>query len=675
MEAAIVTKRPELLQATDEQIADAVGFADPMVLRGLLYQLTGDESLAATEVTLSHPGGFGGQVTGLAHPEDVELIRAKAVDFLRSYRDDGAGEITVGPAQRLHRSLSLTAGEEVPASELEMWLEELALNPWARGLVWKEPPPAQRLDDFSVIVVGAGMGGLNAAAQLRHAGIPFTVIEKNSGVGGTWYENRYPGARVDSPSRNYTHAFGVDFPYPNPFCGQAENEKYFNWIADTFELRPNIEFNTEVKSASWDEDEKVWEIKAVGPDGPRVWRVNAVISCVGFLARPNLPNIDGMQEFGGRSFHTARWPHDIDFEGKRVGVIGSGCTGYQMVPELAKVADHTYAFQRTPSWVFDIPGYLAPFPPQVNWLDRNFPFLTNFVRFRMDWGSRPDVTMKVFGVDPDFSDPHATSALNKVVRDQRIEFMRAKFADRPELVDKMLPVAPPMSSRPVLVDRDYSIYDAILRDDVTLVTEGIERIDATGIKVRGGENYPVDIIVFATGFKANEFLWPMEIVGRDGQRIEELWAKDGARAYLGTMLPGFPNFFMIYGPNTNPIGGLQVVDMEEMVTRFALECLSYLIENDKAAVDVTADAYWRYNDELDRAEKLKNYHDPRAHNYYKNEFGRSAANMPFDARLSWEMLRNPVAPREAGDDQVLKDRLAQVSEIAAPYFGADLLVD
>jgi 4-hydroxyacetophenone monooxygenase len=667
--------RPELLEASDEQIDDAVTFADPMVLRGLVYQLTGDESLAAIEISLSGPVGFGGQVALVANPDDVTLIRSKAAAFLKGYRDSGAGELGIGPSERLHRSLTLSAGEDVPTAELEMWLEELALDPWARGLVWETPPPAERLEGFSVMVIGAGMGGLNAAVQLQHAGIPFTVLEKNSGVGGTWYENRYPGARVDSPSRNYTHAFGVDFPYPNPFCAQVENEKYFNWIADTYDLRKNIEFHTEVKSVVWHEDEKVWEIKAEQPDGDRTWRVNAVISCVGFLARPNMPNIDGMQDYEGQSLHTARWPKDLDLTGKNVAVIGSGCTAYQLVPEVAKVAGHTFVFQRTPSWVFDVPGYLDPFPAQVNWLDRNFPFLTNFVRFRMDWGSRPDVTMKVFGVDPTYDDPHATSAVNKIVRDGRIEFMQRKFADQPELVEKMLPLAPPMSSRPVLVDREYSIYDAILREDVTLVTEGIERIDAKGLRARGGAKYPVDVIVYATGFKANEFLWPMEIVGRDGQRIEELWAKDGARAYMGTMLPGFPNFFMIYGPNTNPIGGLQVVDMEEMVTRFALQCFGHLIQNDLHAVDVTADGYWRYNDELDRAEELKNYHDARAHNYYKNEFGRSAANMPFDARLSWEMLRSPYGPRVAGDDGQLQERLAQVNDIARPYFGADLIVD
>jgi 4-hydroxyacetophenone monooxygenase len=222
-----------------------------------------------------------------------------------------------------------------------MWLETLALDPWARSFTWSAEPPAPQLEGFSVAVIGAGMGGLNAAVQLRHAGIPFTVLEKNSGVGGTWYENRYPGARVDSPSRTYTHTYGVDFPFPNPFCPQSENEKYFNWVADTFDIRKDIQFDTEVTSALWDEETSTWEIRAEHPDGPVVLRVNAVISCVGFLARPNIPHIAGMEDFAGQLFHSARWPADLDLEGKRVAVIGSGCTGYQMIPEVAKVAGHT----------------------------------------------------------------------------------------------------------------------------------------------------------------------------------------------------------------------------------------------------------------------------------------------------------------------------------------------
>jgi 4-hydroxyacetophenone monooxygenase len=669
-----MTDESELLKATDETIDDAVKYADPMVLRGLLYQLTGDESVAATEVaTATGRAVFNAEISSVSNPSDVALLQSKAAAFLKSYRDQGAGDIPYGPPERLPRSLSLAAGTDIAASELELWLEQLALDPWARGLVWQEPPPAQDLRKFVVAVIGAGMGGLNAAVQMKHAGIPYFVIEKNDEVGGTWYENRYPGARVDSPSRTYTHTYGVDFEYPNAFCLQRENLRYFKWVADHFDIRNDITFKTEVKSVIWDEIAKLWEIRADGPDGPRVWRANAVIASVGFLSRPNMPSIEGMETFEGKAFHTARWPADLDLKGKRVAVIGTGATGYQLVPELGKLAGHTFVFQRTPNWCFDTKGYLDPFPAQVNWLDRNFPYIKNFIRFRVSWLTGPETLLQTMRIDPEFKDQHARSARNKKVREQQLTFIQRKLANRPDLIEKMTPVAPPYSARPIIVDTSYCIYDALLRDDVTLVTNRIRKIKPNGIVVEGGGEYPVDIIVYATGFKANDFLWPMEVRGRGGKRIEELWEKDGARAYLGTMLPGFPNFFMIYGPNTNNFGGLQIVDFEEMVTRFALACFGGLITQKKRTIDVSLDGYWRYNDEVDRAEALMIYKDPRAHNYYKNESGRSAANCPIDVRKIWTWLRNPASGR--ADEAQPVDAEAIDSPVVRPYFGEDLVME
>ena len=263
-----MTDKSELLTATDETIDDVVKYADPMVLRGLLYQLTGDESMAAVQATTaqvrdSEPDRASKDFAlvqskaDVSKPSDLAMIQSKAAAFLKSYRDRGAPDIPCGPPERLRDSLSLVAGADIPASELEMWLEQLALDPWARGLVWQDPPPSQDLRQFVVAVIGAGMGGLNAAVQLKHAGIPYFVIEKNDEVGGTWYENRYPGARVDSPSRTYTHIYGVDFEYPNAFCLQRENLRYFKWVADHFDIRNDITFKTEVKSVVWDESAKL----------------------------------------------------------------------------------------------------------------------------------------------------------------------------------------------------------------------------------------------------------------------------------------------------------------------------------------------------------------------------------------------------------------------------------
>ena len=633
MKAALGT---ELLHASDAEIEDAIAHADPMVLRGLIYQLTGDpelESIALKKVTV-----WLMESTGPAGEAETALIRRKAAAFLKAYRDDGARPIPPGPAERLRRSIDLMFGETIP-DESQGWIhEEIALDPWARSLRWSAPPDPERLAAFSVTVIGTGVGGLNAAIQLRRAGIPFTIVEKNDGVGGTWYENRYPGARVDSPSRVYSHLFGVDFPCPYNYAPQERNQAYFDWVADEFDLRGVIAFGTEVTSLSWDDAAAMWEIRARGRDGESVWHSNAVITGVGFLSRPNLPEIPGMDMFEGPAWHTARWPEGMDLTGRKVAVIGTGCTGYQLVPELARVAGHVTVFQRTPQWLMPLPGYLARVPDQLLWLDRNLPYHTNFMRLRNQYRSGADLA-KMFDIDPDFDDPHSCSASNKALRDRSLAFLHSKLDD-PDLIASMTPDHPVWSARAVLVDQDYCILDALDGDSVTLVTHGIERIDATGLVAGDGTHHDVDAIVYATGFKANDFLYPMTISGRGGTALHDLWAADGARAYLGCMVPGFPNLWMLYGPNTN--GGLQVPAFHELTTLYALQCIERLILDGASAIEAGQEPFLRYNRLVDDRNAEKVWSDPRAQSYYwVAKYGRSPAQNPFCGTEIWNLMRHP----------------------------------
>lgn len=662
MADADLSIRHELLAASDAQIEAAVKFAEPIVLRGLIFQLTGDESLAAIAPERIRAGYS--EFDAITHPAGVAAIQSKAADFLKRYRDAGARPISPGPPERMRRSLSLAAGAEIPEEELAMWLEQTGIDPFARALAQDDQPEPAKAQSFKVAVIGAGMSGLNAAVLLQRARFNYHVFEKNAGVGGTWYENTYPGARVDSPSRAYTHAYGVQCSFPYTFNTQAENLKYLDWVADQFDIRKNISFRTEVKRMIWDEATSEWVISAEGPEGAIEWRANAVFTGVGFLNRPSIPDIPGADSFEGPAFHTAKWPKDMDVTGKRVAVIGTGATGYQLVPVLARMAGHTYMFQRKPSWCFDLPGYLAPTPDETNWLERNLPYFANFARFRLCWIAGPQIGLPCYQLDPDYVDEHSRSERNKLIRQERIEFIQRKLKSRPDLAAKMTPDYPPLSMRWIMVDPDDNVYDALLRDDVTLVTDPIVRIGPNEIVTADGTSHPVDVIAYATGFRANDYLWPMEIVGRDGARIENLWAKDGPRAYLGAMLPGFPNMFMIYGPNTNNFGGLQIVDLQELVTRFGLECIAGLIKEGRKAVDVTSEAYWRYNTEVDEAEAKMLYSDPRAVSYYRNQFGRSSTNGPVDVRRMWRWLRDPTGRR--------KELHEEPRDAIDPVFGGDL---
>ena len=648
----------ELLAASDAEIDDAMQFASPMVLRGLLYQFTGEKALVGMRPGTAAKFGVGKE---MANEADADLLRAKAAAFLKRLRDGGADHIDIGPAERMRQSLSLTAGHEIPADELTIWQEEAALDRWARSVRWREERPPENVTDFKVAVIGTGICGLNVAVQLKRAGIPFVVFEKNPEVGGSWFETRYPGARVDTSSRGYTHLFSFDYPYDYSYSPRDDNLRYFKWVADNFGIREHVEFNTEVTSMQWDDASASWTLRTQSRNGTGTAEFNAVISCVGFLSRPQMPEIDGMDSFAGAAFHTAAWPDGVDVKDKRVAVVGSGASGYQTVPEIAKTAAHTFLFQRKPNWCLEDEIYLKKLPPQALWLDRNFPFYSNFVRFRVGALINPELSKAGIQVDPDFKDPYTLSAGNKATRDMCVAFAERKLGSRPDLLEKMIPDFPPMASRPIRVDSDYCVFDALLRENVSLVTDPIERITPAGI-VAGGVEHPVDIIAFATGFKANDYLWPMEVRGRDGVRIEQVWSKDGPRAYLGAMVPGFPNLFMCYGPNSNNFGGFTVLDLLELVAQFALRSIAGLIENRYRSVEVSEAGYWRFAEILDETERKMIYMDPRAKNYYQHG-GRSCVNGPLDIRRMWRWLNDPAGKPPVQTDAGLR-----------PYFGEDLVV-
>ncbi len=628
--------RSELLDVTDEQLQDIVTFADPLVMRGLLYQLTGDDELRTGVKTVRTQVMFAeGAVP--ASEDDVALIRRKAVEFLKSYRDSGGGPLDIGPLDRLEESIRLATGSEPGPEHMAMLVEELGLQPWVRAHEWSTQPAPEKLKDFSVTVIGAGYGGLNAAVMLKRAGIPYTHIEKDGGVGGTWYRNRYPGARVDSPSRAYTHVFGANVDLEYPFCPRAHNHAYFDWVADEHDIRDHIEFHTEVRALTWDEDLAKWRIDVTGPDGDRTIESNAVITAVGFLCQPNMPKIPGMETFTGQSWHSSRWPEEVLPDGKRIAVIGTGSTGYQMVPDLALTAEHVVVFQKEPSWIFGIPGYRSPYPPQVLWLERNLPFHKNFSRLRgVDVTSGWDITTDR---DLDYSgDPKAVSDFNKRMRDDAVRFLHEKLTDE-DLRAKMTPDYPVWSHRPVLVDTEYSVLDALNRDNVTLVSDAIAEVNETGIKTIDGQQHDVDIIVYATGFRANDYLFPMRVTGRH-TTLEETWARTGTCAYRFCMVHGFPNLWMLHGPNT--IGGLAPGPWVELATQFALTCIDRLVVDGESSIDVTEEAYRTYMAKVFERQRTKVWSDPRADSYYQGQGGGSSAVMsPYPPEIIFKLMRYP----------------------------------
>ena len=624
----------DLIDTSDAEIDEFVEGGDPMTLRAALYQLTGDQRL--TEAELGDRTVFVGPSRAIVDPDDVALVRSLAADFLRRHRDAGAPAIGHGPDERLRESLELSVGKPIPEEALEFCIEELAIERLPRHHELQHRPP--EVDRFHVLVIGAGVGGINAAINLKASGIPYTVVDKNDGLGGTWHDNRYPGCRVDVASRAYSHSFGLEFPWDHWYAPQAENNAYLQWCVDRFEVRDSIRFGVEVTALRWDDESSLWHADLRNADGSTgTMTANAVISAVGFLSRPKLPEIEGMESFAGPSFHTAWWDQTYEPVGKHTAVIGTGCSGMQLVPELDRMGAKVTVFQRRPSWVFEVPTYRSELPEGMKWLDRNMPMFRNFEKFRAIWTTFDHVGAAPFWIDPDWQDADSLSMQNKLVRDLCMGYLQRKLGDRPDLLEVSIPNSPVLASRPVM---DNGWFDAITGPNVELVAEPIARIVPEGIVTASGRTIEVDTIVYATGFDTAKFLWPMEVVGRNGT-VKELWAEDGARAYLGITLPGFPNFFCIYGPNTNSNQGTIPTMGAEMQTRYAIQCIEELFRTGAGAITLTREAYDRYNAQLDEGLAKTIFSDPRLDTYYINEHGRSSSQTCWTTLEYWQMTRRP----------------------------------
>ncbi|HEX3947800.1 MAG TPA: NAD(P)/FAD-dependent oxidoreductase, partial [Acidimicrobiales bacterium] len=469
-------------------------------------------------------------------------------------------------------------------------------------------------------------------------GIDYLVVEKNQGVGGTWYENTYPGARVDVASRSYSYSFEPSYPWEHHYALQPEITGYFDYVADKYGLAEHIRFETEVESARWLEADGLWEVRlrstATGDVDTVV--VNAIVSAVGLFNRPKEPDLEGLEDFAGHLVHTSKWDHDYDLAGKRVALIGTGASGTQLVAGIAPLVSSLSIFQRAGTWVSNLPNYTDQIHATERWLIQHFPYYVNWVRILTTY-SLSDKRLPIYDVDEDWDDLDSVSEINHKMRTSLVDYMMGQIGDRPDLVAKCVPTYPVMAKR---LPKDNGWFQALKRDNVDLVVEAIDRITETGVRTVDGVDHDVDLLVLATGFRVNDFLWPMRIEGTDGVTLEEAWQKDGARAYLGITIPGFPNLFCMYGPNSNSKSG-GICMWGEFQARYLTLCMKYLIEHDRRSLSVRPEVFDEFNRTLD--DRLRNavWLDPRQVSYYRNAFNRVATNAPWATLEYWQMTREP----------------------------------
>jgi 4-hydroxyacetophenone monooxygenase len=627
----------EPITETDEEIRRALEEAEiPPLLPALAY-ITGDMSLLRDDLRpdpllIAMPQG------GLT---DEQLVAARelALQTLIRYRDNGCRPAPVPSDEDILRIMEYAVGGAEMREYLPLLEEELA----ARGEDRRAPDwtKADIAPDvtFKVLIIGAGMSGLLTAHRLEQAGVDFVIVEKNEDVGGTWFENKYPGCRVDNPNHNYSYSFAQRHDWPLHFSTQDVLLDYFERCADAFDLRSHIRFNTEVQSATWSEDDRSWSVVVRTADGgEETIEANAVVSAVGQLNRPSFPNLPGRDSYAGISFHSARWRHDVDLKGKRVAVIGTGASAVQFIPEIAPEVGELLVFQRTPPWFGPTEDYHDKVSPGQRWLYGHVPSYSEWNRFWIFW-RMGDGVLDGVRVDADYEPKGAAvSMMNDIVRMMLSEYINAQFGDRPDLLEKVMPTYPPGAKRML---RDNGVWaGALKRDNVQLITTAIREITPTGIVTDDGVAHDVDVLIYGTGFTASQFLTPMQVTGRGGVDLHEQWNGD-ARAYLGVAVPNFPNLFCLYGPNTNIVINGSIVYFSECGVRYILGLVKLLLGEHHRALDVRKDVHDEFNELVDAENKRMAWGWSDVNSWYKNANGRVAQNWPFTLLEYWKRTLEP----------------------------------
>ncbi|HEV8298783.1 MAG TPA: NAD(P)/FAD-dependent oxidoreductase [Acidimicrobiales bacterium] len=453
-----------------------------------------------------------------------------------------------------------------------------------------------------VVIVGAGPGGICASIRLKHAGYDdFVVLDKAPSIGGTWFHNQYPGCACDVQSHLYSFSFEIKRDWSRPYATQPEILAYMQHCVDKYELAHHIRLSTAVTSAYWDDECTLWRV--VTDQGDEI-EADVLISALGMFNDLNLPDIEGLDSFRGTTFHSARWPHDHDLSGERIAVIGTAASAVQFLPTVASQAGQLHVFQRSANWV--LPKVDDPFTPEQLDQFRIDPIAARELRWEV-WRRVENVIT--------FSDP----AMLRAAEEAGLRNLETVLD--PEVRRKLTPKVPWGCHRPLSSNDYYPIYN---QPNVELVTDRIDRVTPAGVITADGVEREVDTIILGTGFKTTRYLAAVDVVGRGGRHLRDLW-EDGAHAYMGMAVSGFPNLFMLYGPNTN---NGSILFMLECQVSYVLRQLERMEAEGLAWIDVRPEVMDRYNDALQHDLDQVDVWQAACHGYYRSRNGRIVTQWP-----------------------------------------------
>jgi 4-hydroxyacetophenone monooxygenase len=611
-----------LIKDMAEKLAEGIEIANIPCLLMLLYQMTGEEKWLEAPYRPKFLRGIGDNDDG-GLTEDLQLeIRAAALAAIIEWKNGKSLAIAEPSANTLVRMLGVAMAEEIPEEYADFTAAQLGQAPFL---------PQHKVDvpaNFSVIIIGAGIGGVCAAVSLQKAGIPYTLFEKNADVGGTWFDNSYPGCGVDTPNNLYSYSFAAH-DWSCYFAMQDELKTYLERVATDYEVRSNMRFETTVESTSYDEKNQCWEVSVTsGESKVEIHTAKFVISAVGVFNPPVYPDIPGLSGFTGECWHSARWPKGASIKGKRVAVIGNGASAMQLCPEIQNQVKSMAIFAKSKAWVAPHPQFRAKIPGPIRYLLSEVPLYRNWYRVRLGWTFN-DRSFKTLVKDPAWSKPDVS--VNRSNDGQRkffTEYMLAELGSKAEdLAPLLVPDYPPYGKR-MLLDNGWMKMLAE-NPKVELVPQRLTKVEGDRLYGSDGAVYEADVIVLATGFDVTQMLNTFEMRGRGGLSVRDAWQDDEPRAYLGTTVRNFPNLFTLYGPNLQPGHGGSMFLTLEMQVRYAVDLISQMAERGFGEFECREAVESEYNERLDEAMEMMVWSHPKVETYAKNANGRCVAFIPY----------------------------------------------
>ncbi|MFP1153661.1 flavin-containing monooxygenase [Mycobacterium sherrisii] len=617
-----------------DELRDNLRQADPGVLVAVLAQLTGDLSVVETYAPKISYVADPPEQAGVTDPDTAESLVNALIDALgRPPRTDAPSAVDRDFFARL---LPVAMGAQVDDEQVDLLLEQGGFQRSQPSLPRTVPIP----ETMNIAIIGAGLAGISVALAAAAEGVAFEIFDRNEEVGGTWLTTTYPGIGVDTPSAYYSLSWEVNPDWSSYYPQGGEYQNYLVALADKHKLREHIRFGTEVEALWWDDERNQWQIHAVDTRGRRTISYAAVVvAAAGYLNRPRWPDVKGRDTFAGTSIHSALWDSSLDLTGKKVAVIGAGCTAVQIVDACVDQVEHLTVFQRQPHWVAPRKRLTDEVPAFRRYLGRHLPYYAKWHRLKSYWGTA-DNNYPIILQDPDWNKEHLSiSPANDVLLKMCLRYIEDTFGKDTELAKKVTPDFAPYGKRIIRDPGGY--YAALTRDHVDVEDTEPAEVNPKGIVTQDGRQIDLDVIIYATGYYL-DFLSTVDIRGRGGTKLAEEWG-DNPRAYRGGTVPGFPNLFIMSAPNYSPGHGAGANFSMEVLAHYIIECLQLMALRGAATIEVTQQAYEDYVAAIDEAMLGTVWcHTPNAHTYYRSGSGRVVVATPYRLVDVWHQHRAPI---------------------------------